>query len=124
MILGVDQLVRNLQRIAARVPEEGGAALLAEAEIAMKESRSRTPVDEGDLRDSHEVIGPEVRGGVIAVIIRAGGPKAPHGAVVHEDLGAHHDDGRAKFLESAVLEKRLSLGGRLARRINLKRLAR
>ena len=123
-ILGVNELARNLQRIAARVTGEAGSALLAEGAVAMKESQRRTPVEEGDLRDSHELIGPKVSGGVISVIIRAGGPKAPHGAAVHEDLSARHDDGRAKFMESTVLESRQRLGRDLAGRINLKRLAR
>ncbi len=123
-LLGFDELERNLQRIAARVPVEAGLALLEEGRVEMRESQRRTPVEEGDLRDSHELSGPENRNGAISVTISAGGPKAPYGARVHEDLGAHHDDGQAKFLESTILGSRQSMLGRLGGRIDLKRMAR
>ncbi|MEE9359079.1 MAG: HK97 gp10 family phage protein [Hyphomicrobium sp.] len=123
-ILGERELRRNLAAIAREAPEEVGQALFQEAQIEATESRRRTPVEFGTLRDSHDVKDPVFSGDNVSVSIEVGGPAAPYGFYVHEDLEAHHELGQAKFLESTIAESRRSLGRRLAKRISVRRMAR
>lgn len=62
-------------------------------------SVSRTPLEYGDLRDSQVTIDatPEdLRSGVVS--------DSPYAVTQHERLDFYHDDGQAKFLESAVTD--------------------
>ena len=121
---GQAALVRRLQRIARRAPKEFGNALRAEALIEEAESRKRTPVDTGALRASHETSRPKETFRGIEVTISVGGPGTEYAIPVHEDLEAFHRVGQAKFLESTILQSRPFMARRIARRIDLRRLAR
>lgn len=121
---GVTALRRKLAAAAKRVDDEAGRTLVPEAEHIRRQAQARTPVDEGDLRDSFEVSKAKKRRGVISVEITAGGAKAPHGAKVHEDLEAHHTRGEAKFLERPTLQARGSLLRKLGRRFSLRKVVR
>ena len=48
-----------------------------------------------------------------------GGPAAGYAIYVHEDLGAFHPVGDAKFMESVLNESRPFLAKRIAARVDL-----
>jgi hypothetical protein len=123
-IKGLIEMRAKLRRLAAEFPQEVGRALYQEALIEAKESMRRTPVDTGALRASHETERPKYEGREISVTIKVGGPAAPYALIVHEDLDAYHPVGRSKFLESTIRESKPFLGQRVARRVDLNRLAR
>lgn len=116
---GMTQVRSRLSQIASRFPTKVEAALLAEAEIEMTESKRRVPVDTGTLRSSGHVTGPEYRGRTIAVALVYGGAAEEYAMIVHEDEEAYHKVGQAKYLESVLNESAPHMGRRIAARINL-----
>lgn len=120
----------NASRVRSRLllltkalPEEAGRALREEAEIEMTEAKQRTPVLTGALRASGRVEGPDIQGYNIEVKMRFGGPSVNYAIKVHENLEAYHRNGQAKFLESTLRESARYMADRVARRIELNRLA-
>lgn len=101
-IRGLDQLQRNLIRLAQEGVAAAGAALREEAEIEMTEAKERTPVRYGVLKASGTVTGPE--GPEQAVRMSFGGDAREYAIFVHENLEMFHRVGQAKFLESVLLE--------------------
>lgn len=77
-------------------------------EIAGK-AKDAVPVDTGALKSTIHVER-EDGGSKWAVEIVAGGPSAGYGAIVHEDLRAHHDVGGPKYIERPFLEVLPSIG--------------
>ena len=118
-LVGEKKVAARLTALAAKIPIQAGVALFAEAQIDATESRRRTPVDTGALRASHEVSKPKLIGD-IEVTISVGGPAAPYALVVHEDLEAFHKVGRAKYLESVVMESAPFMAKRVASRLGIK----
>ena len=97
---GVDGFSRWLKEtpgITVRAVEE---ATYREGERVMGASKRRTPVDTGRLRSTGHATPPETRGGVTTVSLNYG---TDYAIYVHE-RPAHHNVGRAKFLESAVYD--------------------
>ncbi len=88
-LTGVDMLRSRLEALASALPQEIGAALYMEAQIEATESRRRTPVLSGALRDSHHVTQPEIVGDDISVMIQVGGVSAPYAIYVHEGTAPH-----------------------------------
>jgi hypothetical protein len=78
--------------------EAGKKAVTRTTKSVMRNSQKRSPVDFGDLRDSHSF---EIRieGDEAVGIITVSDEAA---FFVHEDLDASHDDGEAKFLRNAM----------------------
>jgi hypothetical protein len=121
---GAPELIDALRRVAINAPRELARALFQEAEGVMAEAKRRTPVDTGALRSSGTVSAPTADAGSFQVQLSFGGPSAPYGLYVHEDLEAHHPVGQAKFLESAALEAAPTLLDHVGRRVDLTRFAR
>ena len=121
--LNVKDVALNLRKLVANAPEAIAAALQAELEIESTESQRRTPVDTGALRASHSVSVQSDSDGVTGTI-SVGGVAAPYAVEVHENLDAYHPVGQAKFLESTLNESQDFLAERIAKRIDLERLAR
>lgn len=119
---GLDGVLRKLESLAKRFPNEVASALYQEAQIEKQESMRRTPVDTGALRASHEVSEPDINGRDISVTISVGGATTPYALIVHEDMTAFHKVGEAKFLERTIKESKPFLAARIARRIELSRL--
>ena len=119
---GAKEMVARMERLAKAMPNELARALYEEALIEQKESMRRTPVDTGALRASHVTTKPVINGRDIRVSIEIGGPAAPYGVIVHEDLEADHPVGQAKFLESTINESRPYFAARIAKRIELNKL--
>ena len=103
-LTGVDELLRNFDRLAKNVPEQAAGALGDRAKAILEASNRLVPVDTGELQDSGS--GTEVtrRGDVIEVAVQY---TAPHGAAVHEDLDVAHPSGQAKFLQQPLLQTTL-----------------
>lgn len=124
---GVKQMQALIGRKQAGLLRKAGAALFAEAQIEMAESKRRVPVDTGVLRASGYV-NPPVAGfglggggvaGTVRVELGYGGPAEDYAVIVHEDLDAFHRVGEAKFLESVLNESAPFMAQRIAKRINL-----
>jgi hypothetical protein len=123
MLEGAAAFRARIAKLVKEVPLEVGRGLYQEGLVEQKESMRRTPVDTGALRASHETTLPTYEGRDISVKIQVGGPSAPYAVEVHENLEAHHEVGQAKFLESTLNESKPHMAERLAKRIDLNRLA-
>lgn len=114
--------MRDLKKLQAFSPDEFGRALRQEAEVEATECKKRCPVDTGALRASIHVEGPKRAADDqrrIQASIVGGGPSAPYGLIVHEDLEAFHPVGEAKFIERPLKESAPYLPDRIAKRIDL-----
>jgi hypothetical protein len=78
--------------------------------------KTRTPFLTGALRESGHLKAAVVDRTGVSITIAFGGPRAPYATFVHEQLRPH-DIGRAKFLESTVVESARFMAVRVARRI-------
>lgn len=114
---GLVEFQRKIKNIARTRPIEVGNAMWDELdEVEKPESMSRTPVDTGDLRDSHVTKGPVIRQGYIRTWIEVG-DGLEYATRVHEDTEAFHKVGQAKFLESTMNESAAFILRRVARRL-------
>jgi len=119
---GGAKMAASMQKVANDMPNKVREALRAEAEIEAQEARRRVPVDTGALQDTIKVEDRKNKEqNVIGVDIVAGGPNAPYGLIVHEDLEAFHRVGQAKYLESVLRESAPHMGKRVAKRLELKK---
>lgn len=119
---GLKQLLERLRGIEQEALVESAKALYQEALVDMRQSMLDTPVEYGTLRASHTTEPPEIDGQNARVLIKVGGPAAPYAPIVHFDLEAHHEVGKAMFLQDAVYEGAKTLPERLARRIDLNKV--
>lgn len=88
-------------------------------EVKRTEVVKRTPKDVGTLRNTIHVPPLETFGRSITAMIVAGGPAAPYAIIQHENLTYHHKIGQAKYLESVILESRLTIGRDIAARVKM-----
>lgn len=73
------------------------------------------PVDTSNLRQSGQVLLPEIKGSAVMVEMGYGGFAADYSLYVHEDLEAHHPrGGSAKYLEIPLKAATDGMGGRIA----------
>lgn len=122
-VKGAAELAARLRTLATAIPVELGRALYQEALIEQKESMRRTPVLTNALRGSHVTTKPVINGREVTVSIEVGGSAAPYAIYVHENLEVDHPNGQAKFLESTINESAPFMAARLAKRIDLNRMA-
>lgn len=116
---GLIEMKRKIRDIARRFPRQVGNALWDELdEIEKPESMKKTPVQYGDLRDSHVTKGPVIRQNTISAWIEVG-EGLDYATRVHEDTEAFHRVGQAKFLESTIRESKPFILQRVANRITL-----
>lgn len=130
MIQGVPGMIATLRKIQAKFPDRVAAAMYAEGQIEMTESKRRCPVDTrpnvyypytkaphpGQLRASGRAHEPERRGREITVTLSYA---TDYAVYVHENPDAFHPVGQWKYLESVLNESRGHMAARLARRIDL-----
>jgi len=91
-----------------------GQAILAEASLALLESKELVPVDTSALKQSGNLKPLRVEGKSVEVVIGYGGVAAPYAVEVHENLEARHKPGKsAKFLEIPVKRRVAGLGKRI-----------
>jgi len=115
--LEVGTVLGNMKKLDYKIPLVAAAALYQEALIEQKESMSRTPVDTGALRDSHQTSRPKWKGDNLEVTIKVGGPTASYAVAVHERTEVLHENGQAKFLESTIFDSSRSMLARIAKRM-------
>jgi len=107
---GVEELQRNLNRLAKEYPEAAEQALHEEAEIIMADAKERCPVDTGRLRATGYVQPPS--DGEVEI-----GFGTDYGIYVHERTELNHPSGEAKFLENAINARMDGYLERLAKRV-------
>jgi hypothetical protein len=79
------------------IANAAAAGLKAGGREVLKVARERTPVDDGELRQSGRVVADD-----LDVLVKF---TAPHAWLQHEKLEYQHPNGgQAKYLESAALE--------------------
>lgn len=98
-------LQSRLRRVLQGTSATVGKGLAQSATRIAEESKARTPVQSGALRDSTRVSGPEVTPTGARVRVAVGGASQAYAVQVHEDMSAVHPVGGAKFLERAAAEK-------------------
>lgn len=97
-----ERLVRDFQHVIRNINGKTLKGLLVAGAIVKAESMRLTPVLTGNLKSSHFIEHnqnpdkPEV----------AVGTTASYGIYVHENLEAYHHNGQAKFLATAIINKR------------------
>lgn len=103
---GLDALAKRLGVVREEVRKAVTVGVRAVAENVRTNSMRRTPVDLGTLRASHFIDEVGEVGDTIFTTVSVGGGAAEDYAVIqHERLDFHHDEGEAKFLESARNEE-------------------
>lgn len=130
-ITGTEDVMRNLQAIAARVPAAIERALERESEAVMGAAKALVPFEVGALKESG-FAGPVQRSGeVFRVEVAFGGPAVDYAPIQHEDTtlnhtGTHYSSrlrrpyqrtGQAKFLEEPLLDAAPGLAERMRDRI-------
>lgn len=130
----VNNISKNLDKIAKMYPNHLGSAVYHEAQIEMTEAKRRTPVSPlparkgvvpGTLRASGQVSEPEFKGKKVEVTLSFGGEGSgaeEYAVVQHENLEYFHTTGQAKYLESVLNESASSMGRRIAARAHLDKL--
>lgn len=119
-IKGLDRLNRVLAVGGRHALTAVGRAIYMEANKVFAESQMQVPVDTGALRASGMVSRPTQTAKSVEVQISYGGTAAGfdgevgYAAIVHENLGAHHEVGKAKYLEDPVTEAAPEFAERVA----------
>jgi len=118
---------RKLESMVRKFPVavRRGTRIVAEQKLAI--TQDRVPVKTGKLKSTgkvrislRKVLGDEN----ISATIVYGGSGVLYARRVHENLTARHKGGgRAKYVESVLMESVSSIGADLARAIDLKRVA-
>lgn len=89
------------QEVAHDIKQATTNALRAGAELVLDEARERAPLETGTLRgDSKATVE-----GTQAAVAFGLGPSKDYARRQHEELGWKHQDGQAKYLETALLDK-------------------
>lgn len=109
------EIARRIELVGKNVSDGAPSGMRVIAEVIMTDAKSTrpghgVPVDEGTLRNSGRVEGPDGKGAVTAAF---GGAAAPYALRQHEDLTLHHELGEARFLTRAVERFKL-VGSRAA----------
>ena len=113
---GSDRLLKTLAEFGLQYRAAAGDSLHEEGKLELAEAQNRTPFLTGNLHDSAYIKGPVVNEQGVSVTLGFGGPTAPYAVYVHEVLKPH-EIGRAKFLESTVLESAKYMTTRVANRL-------
>lgn len=101
----ISQFVRSLNAQAKpRVMEAGRQAVDAAGEHILGQAQKLAPIKSGDLKGSATGEKAQIRGNNITKTI---GFSVHYAAAVHERLDLHHDQGQAKFLETALRQNQV-----------------
>lgn len=105
-VVGFDQAMVELDKLIAGVSLAGDVALVHEAERELALSQPQVPVHTGALKATGRVEPMGSMGsGEFSVGIVYGSGEVDYAVQVHEDLEAHHPQGKAKYLEDPVREE-------------------
>lgn len=111
---GVEKLQKMLKVGGQQAMTATARALYTEANKIFFDSQAQVPIDTGALRASGMVTKPYFVGNTATVEIGYGGAAAPYALIVHEDLEANHEVGKAKFLEDPLTKAIPELGKSVA----------
>ena len=102
VVEGFEKFVKVLTKITTDY--RGNARLSAShvMEDMAREMKTITPVDEGTMRGTIHVVGPEWIGNNMEGAWVAGGPAATYTVRQHEDLSLKHRVGQAKFITTVT----------------------
>lgn len=111
-VKGLKKTNRILRQLGKRGPKVLSSALFQVALEIIGEAKKQVPVDFGHLRASGFVELPIIKNDNVSVFLGFGGPAGKgnvnneknkidvgYALIVHENTRAHHDRGRAKYLE-------------------------
>ena len=101
-VTGLEEILTNLNKQVEKIQGRTLAGLWAAGLEVMALAKSRTPVLTGNLRGSGEVRKGGTRAQPFIELLFT----AEYAIYVHENLEAYHKVGQAKFLESAIRDKR------------------
>lgn len=118
---GADEVMRKLEQLAKGILAEGGRAIVPMGKEIMAESKSRTPVLTGALRDSHRLSDPRIERGSVSIVIGVGDSSTPYALAVHEDV---ENNANSKFLQSSALDAVPRAAKNIGKRISLARAMR
>ena len=104
-ITGIEDLDKDLGRLASAFPNEVAKILYEEALRLLALAVARTPIVTGKLRASGQVADPVITSTEIYVIISFGNEEVKYAIPVHEKIYYKHITGQAKYLESVITEE-------------------
>jgi hypothetical protein len=127
---GLDSLLSKLANYPEFLKQGLASALFVEGQELIGEAKQEVPVRYGHLRDSgFSTIPEEDNNGALVVTAGFGGPAGTgnqegetndedvgYAIYVHENLEAHHEVGKAKFLEDPFNARKEGIPERLAER--------
>lgn len=121
-IVGLAEAYAKIEGLVERARAGAAQASYEEGEVEMTMSKRQVPVDTGALRSTGHVEPPQWQGDTVTVGLGYGGPAGPgfkrdvgYAVWVHENLMAHHEVGKAKYLEDPMRDEVNS--GRALRRM-------
>lgn len=97
------------QQVSKNIDQATTNALRAGAHLLRDEAVQRTPVETGTLRGSAKASVSDKE----AIVSY----NTPYAARQHEEVGWHHNDGQAKYLESAFLDNKQKIQQAIAKEI-------
>ena len=113
-VTGVPDLQKALLKSGVVAAAALAAGMTQHMEGVIGIAKERTPVDTDTLRPSGLVLPANIGATKVEVVAGFGGAASDYAVRVHEDMQAFHDDGQAKFLESAFIEKEGMVAATLA----------
>lgn len=109
-ITGLDATLDQFEAIAERLKEAARRGMTKWAEFTMGESKRECPVDTSLMKDSGTVT--QLDDDVMLIY------PVEYAIYVHEDLNAHHETGKAKFLEDPFMRELYQLAPDITDAIN------
>lgn len=113
-ITGLEQVEMNINRLIRDNWTDAKKGLREEANIILNNAVRQTPREFGDLRRSGTVEETKDTKREYEATI---GFNESYAAAVHENLNAHHDIGKAKYLEDPLMARVDDIPKNIARRI-------
>lgn len=111
---GFEKVEANINRLIKKNWKEAKHGLLEEANFVLNKSIPQTPREFGNLRRSGTVEETKETKTEYEVTI---GFNTDYAAAVHENLNAHHDIGKAKYLEDPFMAHVDKIPKNIAKRI-------
>lgn len=113
---GLAVAVAGLNALPVTMGNGFKTALKDWADEVLARSKALVPVRTGRLRDSGQVMGPEMKDGSWEIHIGYGDRKTVwYAQIIHERLDVRHPKGQAKFLETPINENLKTLDAALTR---------
>lgn len=118
--VNLDRVQRALMQSGPNGVKIAAKALRNEAQEAFAVSQDEVPVDTSALKTSGRVrpeTGVFERGNEVYVELTYGGTAVDYAIIVHENLGAYHPHGKAKYLEDPLTRQVVGIAGRIADKV-------